>query len=322
MLEALQQLSFIIIAALQSLSPALDGVMKAITSLGRAEFYLVLLTFIYLAYDHRLGFRLILLLIFTDMVGMVSKLLFHQPRPYWLRPELKISEETTYGIPSTHASSSMAIWGYLAYKVNKTWLWIVVGLMVFFIALSRLYLGVHFLHDVLFGWLIGLVMILISVTCEKPVASWAAKLSLGMQVFVALVASIAFILIGQLVNAWISRVTDPEQWRDLAAQARSINYSIILAGSIFGTLVGYALMHKFAPFSTQGKWGLRLARFAIGLLGVLVIYFGLDVIFGLIASGETVLGLVLRFIRYGTVNFWVTFLAPWLFLKVRLADRE
>ena len=321
-MEGLQQLSFNIIAALQNLSPALDGVMNAITFLGRLEFYLLLLTFIYLAYDRRLGFRLVLMLIFTDLLGMVSKLLFHQPRPYWLRPELKIAEETSYGIPSTHASSSMAVWGYLVYKLNKTWLWITAGLFVFFIALSRLYLGVHFLHDILFGWLIGVVMILIFVACDKPLSAWAAKLSLGMQVLVALAASIVIVLIGQLVNGLISGVTDPESWRALAAEARTINYSINHAGAIFGALTGYALMRKYAPFSSQGKWSMRLARFALGFLGVLVIYFGLDVLFGMIAGDESVLGLALRFIRYGLVNFWVIFLAPWLFLKVRLAQRE
>jgi membrane-associated phospholipid phosphatase len=321
-MEQLQQLSFIITTALQSLSPAMDGVMNLITFLGRLEFYLLLLTFVYLAYDRRLGFRLILLLVITDFVGMTFKLLFHQPRPYWLRPELKIAEETSYGIPSTHASSSMAVWGYLAYKVNKTWLWVVAGLMIFFITLSRLYLGVHFLQDVLFGWLIGLVMIFIFVACDKPVASWASKLSLGVQVVVALAASIILILMGQLLNAWISGVSDPESWRAFAAEARTINFSFSHAGAIFGAVSGYALMRKYAPFSSKGKWVTRLARFAIGLIGVLVLYFGLDLLFGLISSDETVLGHALRFIRYGLVNFWVIFLAPWLFLKVHLAQKD
>ena len=321
-MEALQELSFKIIVALQILSPALDGVMKGITFLGQAEFYLILLTFVYLAYDRRLGFRLILMLIFTDMVGMASKLLFHQPRPYWLRPELKIGEMESYGIPSTHASVSIAVWGYLVYKVNKTWLWIVAIFLVFFIAFSRLFLAMHFIHDILFGWLIGLLMIVIFVACEKPVAAWAREMSLGMQVLVALLVSIVFVLIGQLVNAWISGITDPEGWRAYATEARTVNYSLTHAGSIFGALASYAMMRKYAPFSSGGGWGLRLARFAIGIVGVLVIYFGLDVVFGILAEDATTLGLVLRFIRYGSVNFWVVFLAPWLFLKVRLAERE
>ena len=321
-MEQLQQLSFSLITALQNLSPALDGVMNMITFLGRFEFYMVVMTFIYLAYDRRLGFRLVLLMIVTDFAGMTFKLLFHQPRPYWLRPELEIGKEISYGLPSTHSSSSMAFWGYLAYKVNKTWLWVVACLMIFFIALSRLYLGVHFLHDVLFGWLIGLVMILLFIACEKPVASWAAKLSLGMQILVGLAASILVILIVQVVNALISGVADPESWRALATEARTINFSFSHAGSIFGAVAGYALMRKVASFSSKGKWGLRLARFAIGLVGVLVLYFGLDVIFGMIAGDETVLGIVLRIIRYGSVSFWVIFLAPWLCLKVHLAQIE
>lgn len=321
-MEQFQQLSFSIIVALQHLSPAMDGVMKLITSLGRIEFYMLLLTFIYLAYDRRIGFRLVLILIFTDLVGGILKVLFHQPRPYWLRPELKIVEETSYGIPSSHASDSMAVWGYLAYKVNKTWLWIVACLLIFFIALSRLYLGVHFLQDILFGWLIGLLMIFIFIACDKPVTSWAVKLSLGKQVLVALAAAIIIILIGQALHASMAGIADPVGWQALAAEARTINILYNNAGAFFGAVAGYALMRRYAPFSSQGKWALRLARFAIGLVGVLVFYFGLDVLFGMISSDATVLGLALRFIRYGFVNFWLIFLAPWLFLKLRLAQKE
>ena len=47
---------------------------------------------------------------------------------------------------------------------------------------------------------------------------------------------------------------------------------------------------------------------------------GLDVLFGMIAADETVLGIILRYIRYGMVSLWGIFGAPWVFLKLKLAS--
>jgi hypothetical protein len=52
---------------------------------------------------------------------------------------------------------------------------------------------------------------------------------------------------------------------------------------------------------------------------VLILYFGLDILFAQIAGDETTAGYLLRYLRYGTVTFWATFGAPWLFLKLKLA---
>jgi hypothetical protein len=65
-----------------------------------------------------------------------------------------------------------------------------------------------------------------------------------------------------------------------------------------------------------------LSRYGLGIVGVLIAMYGLDVLFGLFASDESVLGYVLRYIRYGTVTFWVMFGAPWVFLKLKLVEEK
>jgi len=44
--------------------------------------------------------------------------------------------------------------------------------------------------------------------------------------------------------------------------------------------------------------------------------------FGLIAPDETTLGYVLRYIRYATATLWMTYAAPLVFLKIKLAETE
>ena len=56
-MEPLQQFGISLIQALQTLSPSLDGLMKFFTFLGRIEFYLLIIPFVYWTIDKRLGMR-------------------------------------------------------------------------------------------------------------------------------------------------------------------------------------------------------------------------------------------------------------------------
>ena len=321
-MEALQHLGLSLILALQTFSPALDAPMKFFTYLGRIEFYLILIPFVYWTIDRRLGMRMLLILILVDIVGTAFKLFFHQPRPYWIGGVQPLTEEASYGIPSTHASDSIAVLGYLAYRVKRTWLWILTVLVLFFIGLSRSYLGAHFPHDVLFGWLIGGLILWGFIRSEESVAAWARSKTPGMQIGMGFTISVAIILSGVLLRSLISGTADPASWSSYAAEARALRPFFTLSGALFGSISGYALMREYARFQTSGAWGRRILRYLLGMIGVVLIYFGLDILFGLIASDETIPGYVLRYIRYATATFWMTFVAPYLFLKLRLADTE
>ena len=321
-MEPLQQLSISLIQALQTFSPSLDGMMNFFTFLGRIDFYLLIIPFIYWAIDKRLGIRALLVLISIDVIASSFKLLFHQPRPYWIGDVKELSQEASYGIPSSHASNSLAVGGYLAYRARKNWFWIVMGIVVFFIGLSRLYLGVHFLHDVLFGWLIGGIVLWFAIQQSHQIATWARSKTPSAQIGIGFVLSGGIILLGILIRALISGTPDPESWSGFAADARSITHSFTLAGAFFGSIAGYALMRQNARFQAAENWSKRVLSYALGIVGLLLIYFGLDIAFGMIAADETILGYALRYIRYTLATLWVTFGAPWLFLKIGLAETE
>jgi len=321
-MQTLQEFGIALIQNLQTLSPALDGIMTAFTVLGRIDLYLLLLPFIYWSLDKRLGIRALLILIATDVVGLMFKWLFHQPRPYWIGDVEALSLETSYGIPSTHASDSLAVWGYLMSRWRKTWFWILGVLMVFFIGLSRLYLGVHFPHDVLFGWLIGAFMLWVFAKGDRPLTAWAERQSLPVQIGAAFAVSMMFIFIGLLIQAWLSGVPDPAQWSALSAEARALAHAFTLAGALFGAIAGYAMMRQHADFQIAGSWSKRAGRYLLGIIGMQVIYVGLDLGFALLAEDATPLGYALRYLRYSTVTFWGIYVAPWIFLKIGLAELE
>lgn len=321
-MEQLQEITFVLILALQQMSPALDDVMGFFTFLGKIEFYLLIIPLIYWVVDKRLGYRLLLVLITTDIFASTLKLLFHQPRPYWLGRVVGLAEETSYGIPSSHASDSLAVWGYLAYRLKKAWLWVLLSVFVFFIGLSRLYLGVHFLHDVLFGWLLGLIVLWVFIKMEDRVAGWANQQSLLTQIGLGFAVSLLVILTGQLVQIWLSGIIDPPEWSSYATLARTPAYAFTLAGSMFGAIAGYALMKRYALFENHGSGLQQLGRYVLGIVLVLLLYSGLDSLFSMIAADESALGYTLRYLRYASVTFLVTFIIPWIYLKIRLAGRQ
>ena len=81
-------------------------------------------------------------------------------------------------------------------------------------------------------------------------------------------------------------------------------------------------MRQKARFRPAGSSVKRALSYALGIIILLLIYEGLDIAFAAIAADETLLGYLLRFIRYGLATLWVTFGAPWVFLKTGLAEYE
>jgi len=87
-----------------------------------------------------------------------------QPTGFWERfsPELlaktRASELGRYGFPSGHVIIITAIWIGMSLLFHKRWLWYLSVFMVLLTMISRMYLGVHYLGDVLGGLIIGLII--------------------------------------------------------------------------------------------------------------------------------------------------------------------
>jgi membrane-associated phospholipid phosphatase len=94
-------------------------------------------------------------------LNQILKNLFLRPRPAYLNA---FYQEPGYSFPSGHAMTSIIFYGMLAYlliRISQLWRWkvafaAVAALIIMLIGFSRLYLGVHFLTDVLGGWAAGI----------------------------------------------------------------------------------------------------------------------------------------------------------------------
>ena len=313
------------IVAIQSLGGWLELPMKFFTFLGYENFFFLVLPLLYWSVDAGLGLRIALVLATSDYLNGIVKLLFAAPRPYWVSARVKpLSAESSFGIPSGHAQSAAALWGIMAARVNKRWAWITAFLLAFFIGFSRLYLGVHFVHDVIAGWLIGYAILFAFLRLWDPVAAWLKTKTLVQQVMIAFVISLVMIAIGAWSTARLKGYVFPAEWVDNARRAGplpdpvSIEGIFTSTGSLFGLAAGVAWIASRGGYQTAGPMDKRALRYVIGLIGIMVLWYGLGDVF---PRGETMIPLVLRYIRYSLVGFWVTAGAPWLFFHFKLADR-
>lgn len=310
----------------QSLGDWLIGPMNFFTFLGDQEFFLLILPAILWCFDVGLGFRIGIILLTSSGVNSALKLGFGLPRPYWVSTKIRaLKAANGFGLPSGHAQTSLAMWGRLAAWIGRTRGYIIFGLLVFLISISRTFLAVHFPTDTLVGWFVGGTILIGFLVLEKPVLERLRRLSVGGQMVTALIASLIILGLGVGTFTLTAGREVPSDWVTTASAAfpeadtidpRSLNDLFSAAGTLFGIGAGGALLFAWGGFDPRGPWWKRLGRYLLGAITIGAIFFGLKIIF---PSGDSILALSLRYIRYAIVGLWASYLGPRIFVALGLA---
>lgn len=131
-------------------TPALTQLAFALSWLGYATFLMFFMSIGYWVWNKERFFRLLILVTANALINAYAKDLFQDPRPPL---ELRLDDlvGASYGLPSGHAQLAVALWMWLAWEVRRTWVWCLCSAIALGVILSRLYLGVHDLVDVLVG---------------------------------------------------------------------------------------------------------------------------------------------------------------------------
>lgn len=163
----------------ETISPEIIRFMVDITNIGGV--YLAILTVsiiaLYLLYK-RCWWKLFAFFLVAgggETILIILKILFHRPRPM---PQLVAAHG--YSFPSGHAFSAMTIYGFLIYLTWKmggsTLLRIIIlsafTLLIFLIGISRIYLNVHYLTDILGGYASGLAWLIFCVVIVSIVQQY------------------------------------------------------------------------------------------------------------------------------------------------------
>lgn len=185
-------------------APLMEYVMRGISILGEEEFLAGLMLAVIFGVERRRGFLLTQTLLWTALISSVLKGIFALPRPvdvdalvrditternvptpftargatgFWgLLPDdvvayfRSVPQHISYGFPSGHCSTTFAVSGSAAILWRKTWLLLIAASIVILMPLSRMYLGRHFLADVLGGLAVGTcaILLLILIVRDAP----------------------------------------------------------------------------------------------------------------------------------------------------------
>ncbi|SFK23474.1 undecaprenyl-diphosphatase [Halobacillus dabanensis] len=154
-------------------TPFLDSMWAWITELGSVIFITIasIVLFVYLFFFSPFS-RWVGIYFAINMIGISSLTTFLKVTFGRERPEILAEYDGTgFSFPSGHTTGSVVFYGFLIYVIvvsplKKAWKLLinsVLGLLILLVGLSRVYLGVHFLSDVLGGFLFGLTWLLICI---------------------------------------------------------------------------------------------------------------------------------------------------------------
>jgi undecaprenyl-diphosphatase len=161
--------------------PWLTSLFKTVTVLGSSEVLVALVVLVGLAWRARRGTWRTFGLLAAAYLG--SALLFRVVKALTGRARppaaLAVGHFGGLAFPSGHATQAVAVWGMLAAIVaaaapawrTKVLVWTAAVVIAGLVGLSRIYLGAHWLTDVLGGWAGGALWLVVLLTTVRTAAS-------------------------------------------------------------------------------------------------------------------------------------------------------
>ena len=274
----------------------MDTVMKIFTEAGDQLFFIGIALMFYWFINKKDAFKLVFTFILSA-VGIVGvKNIVKRPRPYIDYPDLNVGARTSgYSFPSGHAHNIAVISTtvYDKYKLRYKWLNYLLLAAMIIVPFTRLYLGQHYLTDVLAGLAIGIGITFLSLFLINKMGD---KENLWGLLFAG-VFSLA--LIGLLFSNM-----DYANTKDF----------YVAVGGLLGFMLGYHLDKVYIKYDYfPVKWHI-LYRLLLGGVLVGIFYLGLKPLFNMIAEENGLLDAL----RYFIVAMAGTALSSLLFKKVKI----
>jgi len=281
----------------QLLGTGLRIPMLVISFFASAGFVIPIIPLVYWCINRRKGVEFGLLVLLSTFINLWLKELFAWPRPYQFIQSIGLAKESTYGLPSGHSQLSVLLCAFMTPFLPKKWRLPILIFVPLLIGFSRIYLGVHFISDVLSGYLVGAVIFLLF----KIASPWIEKVlqKSEFRVQIIIIAALSFFM-----NVLFPRDTT-------------------ISGAFLGAAIGFAFASRNVPLSYGDSATSKAIRYFVGLASAGAVYYlcklasnPLEAI-----SGNTQERLV-RFARYAVLGGWMSYGAPFLFIKLKIAKRE
>lgn len=282
-----------IIKALQSISNSFfDFLFNAFSFLGEQYILVAIIAFIYFVLDKEKGELIAAILFSTTLLNNALKGIFLAPRPFEVDTEIinkRPNSSTGSSFPSGHSQIGASFYSSIyLYFPKKVFLYVIIPI-IFLIGLSRIYLGVHFITDVIAGISLGLIVAIILSNLYKKYPNYKFQIHL-----LILFIFTPFLFFYEDFNLFIKIGEDFYK-----------GFSLLL-----GFILALYIEKRFVNFTCDINLKTKIFRFIGSLITALIIYVSLK--FAFIGLDN----IITTFIRYFMLSFITLGIYPFLFLKL------
>ena len=155
------------------LSAGAMSMISLLSVFGEELVMVAVMGFLYWSYDKEFGRFVGLNMLVANVWNPLIKNLFLRLRPYFVSDRITLLRKIDpsadafdvaaqgYSFPSGHSSGAVTVYGSLAARGRKKWLTVLAVLLPLLVGFSRVAVGAHFPTDVLAGWALGLLVIVL-----------------------------------------------------------------------------------------------------------------------------------------------------------------
>lgn len=272
-----------IIRAIQSIAnPFLDVLFQMITILGEEVILISVITTIYWAMDKKLGEYVAFSSLTSLLFNNVVKDIFKMKRPIGEEGirTLRAETATGYSFPSGHSQGAASFYGSIAIYLKKKSGYIIAGIIMVLVGISRLYLGVHYPKDVIVGLIFGVLIAIITYRLFNRVKNRNLMYAI---LFICFIPALTFSHSDDFIKGM---------------------------GTYLGFVLGIFIEQRYINFSVEGSLTNKILRVVIGVAILLLIKSGLKVVF----PDQS----IFHFIRYALVTFVGIGVYPAIFKKLKI----
>ena len=158
-----------------ALSPFPSYIPVVVCSFGSANHFLwPQITAVCVLVSHRLYLKAFMLILFTHLAFFTKEMF----KDFVCRPRPDGSSFSGFSFPSGHCCFAMCFFGIIIYLIHcfvksdfwRNFLIIFFGLWIFMMSVSRMWLGAHFLSDVLGGLFLGFIFVNLFIIIDKSLS--------------------------------------------------------------------------------------------------------------------------------------------------------
>ncbi|MBU1093830.1 MAG: phosphatase PAP2 family protein [Firmicutes bacterium] len=276
-------------------NPVFDWLFYIITQIGDQYFFIALVAVIYWTVNKKYAHKFVFTFMLTAIVNTGIKEIVQRIRPFYydgIQTEPRW-ETSGYSFPSGHSQAAGAL-GYMAYdvskKLSKKWIWYIGIAIMVLVPFSRVYLGQHFLSDVIVGVTLSFIL-------AHYIFKLVDKMGDNEHIYTLMLAPLFVLSLFFVQNS------------DL----------YVAAGGFVGFAVGYYLEKQYVQYDVKTDFWKQVLKVVIGLVIAIALKEGLKLILPYSIDEEfnpTTLDLIFDFFRYLLIGVWAAVGAPLVFKYV------